>query len=39
MKTSLTCGDLVLDLKSHRAFEAGVELELKPMEFDLLAVF
>ncbi len=35
--TKIESGDLVLDLVGHRAWRAGVSLELTPKEFDLLA--
>jgi DNA-binding response OmpR family regulator len=35
----LRAGELELDVEAHRARLAGTELELKPREFDLLALF
>ena len=34
----MTSGDLVVDLASHTVTLAGRELEIKPREFDLLAL-
>lgn len=38
-KARLIFKDLVMDLNSHRVYENGKEVALKPMEFNLLAVF
>jgi DNA-binding response OmpR family regulator len=37
--SSVQVGDLVLDLAAHRAWRAGVELDLTPREFSLLRYF
>lgn len=36
--TSITVGDLTIDIQARRAFIAGTELDLRAKEFDLLAV-
>jgi DNA-binding response OmpR family regulator len=38
-ESTLVAGDLALDLASHRAWRAGVELKLTPREFSLLRYF
>lgn len=37
--TELRVGDVVVDVTARRAFAADTELELRPREFDLLALF
>lgn len=39
LKPQLVCGGLVVDLRSHRVWEDGQEVDLKPMEFGLLTIF
>lgn len=39
MRSLLEFGELAVDLKGRRVMEAGREVALKPMEFELLAVF
>lgn len=34
----LTAGAITLDVAAHRAFDAGAELDLRPKEYDLLAL-